>query len=50
MPAGGAREARLVRTRQVPDGLLRPGERRTMAWLRFKVPTEVHVELPQNAG
>jgi len=27
-------------------GLLRPGERRTIAWLRFAARTEVEVELP----
>jgi hypothetical protein len=44
----GAREARLVGSGRA--AALRPGERRVVAWLRFKVPTEVHVELPQNAG
>jgi hypothetical protein len=28
-------------------GRLRPGERRTIAWLRFAAPTEIHVELPK---
>jgi hypothetical protein len=31
-------------------GRLRPGERRTIAWLRFASPTEIHVELPRQAG
>ncbi|MES1241573.1 MAG: DUF3142 domain-containing protein [Acidobacteriota bacterium] len=41
---GGPREARL----EAPDTLrpLRPGERRTVAWLRFTRPAEVHVEIP----
>jgi hypothetical protein len=29
---------------------LRPGERRTIAWLRFATRTEVHVELSRQAG
>jgi len=31
-------------------GRLRPGERRTIAWLRFASPTEIQVELPRQAG
>jgi hypothetical protein len=31
-------------------GRLRPGERRTVAWLRFVSPTEIQVELPRQAG
>jgi hypothetical protein len=31
-------------------GWLRPGERRTVAWLRFASPTEIQVELPRQAG
>jgi hypothetical protein len=40
----GPREARL----EAPVNLrpLRPGERRTVAWLRFTRPAEVHVEIP----
>jgi hypothetical protein len=40
----GPREARL----EAPDTVraLRPGERRTVAWLRFTRPAEVHVEIP----
>jgi hypothetical protein len=40
----GPREARL----EAPATLrpLRPGERRTVAWLRFTRPAEVHVEIP----
>lgn len=45
---GGGREVRLARP--ASQASLRPGERRTVAWLRFKVPTEVHVELPPPAG
>ncbi len=37
-------ELRLSRPR---PGRLRPGERRTIAWLRFASPTEIHVELPR---
>lgn len=40
-------ELRLARPR---PGRLRPGERRTIAWLRFASPTEIHVELPRQAG
>ncbi len=39
-------ELRLERPR---PGRLRPGERRTIAWLRFASPTEIHVELPRQA-
>ncbi|HEX3125748.1 MAG TPA: DUF3142 domain-containing protein [Thermoanaerobaculia bacterium] len=38
------REARLEAPATVR--LLRPGERRTVAWLRFTRPAEVHVEIP----
>lgn len=40
----GPREARL----EAPDTVraLRPGERRTVAWLRFTSPAEVHLEIP----
>jgi hypothetical protein len=40
----GPSEARL----EAPANLrpLRPGERRTVAWLRLKRPAEVHVEIP----
>ncbi|HSU81695.1 MAG TPA: DUF3142 domain-containing protein [Thermoanaerobaculia bacterium] len=31
-------------------GRLRPGERRTIAWLRFASPTEIQIELPRQAG
>jgi hypothetical protein len=31
-------------------GRLRPGERRTIAWLRFAFPTEIQIELPRQAG
>jgi hypothetical protein len=40
----GSREARLEAPATVR--LLRPGERRTVAWLRFTRPAEVHVEIP----
>lgn len=42
--ASGPRAARL----ESPEPLrgLRPGERRTIAWLRFQQPAEVHVEIP----
>ena len=46
----GAREARLVGPGRPRAAAMRPGERRVVAWLRFKVPTEVHVELSQTAG
>ena len=42
--ASGPREARLESPEPVRG--LRPGERRTIAWLRFRAPTEVHVEIP----
>jgi hypothetical protein len=40
----GPREARLEAP--VTVRTLRPGERRTVAWLRFTRPVEVHVEIP----
>jgi hypothetical protein len=40
----GPREARLEAPATVRP--LRPGERRTVAWLRFTRPAEVHVEIP----
>lgn len=40
----GPREARLEAPATVRT--LRPGERRTVAWLRFTHPAEVHVEIP----
>lgn len=40
----GPREARLEGSD--PIRALRPGERRTIAWLRFQGPMEVHVEIP----
>jgi hypothetical protein len=42
----GRNELRLERPR---PGRLRPGERRTVAWLRFASPTEIHVELSRQA-
>jgi hypothetical protein len=39
-----------VRLEQPGPGLLQPGERRTIAWLRFASRTEIHVELPKNPG
>ena len=42
----GPREARLVGPK--PLRSLRPGERRTIAWLRFTGPMEVHVEIPSS--
>jgi hypothetical protein len=49
----GSREVRLERDGRTPqrtrDGALRPGERRVVAWLRFKVPTEVQVDLSRPA-
>jgi uncharacterized protein DUF3142 len=35
-----------IRLEALRTGLLRPGERRAIAWLRFAVRTEVEVELP----
>jgi hypothetical protein len=49
----GAREVRLGRKdggSNARDRALRPGDRRVVAWLRFKVPTEVQVELSPPAG
>jgi hypothetical protein len=49
----GAREVRLGRKgggSNARDRALRPGDRRAVAWLRFKVPTEVQVELSPPAG
>jgi len=42
----GPREIRM----EGPDPIrsLRPGERRTIAWLRFRGPAEVHVEIPSS--
>ena len=40
----GPRAARLESP--APFRALRPGELRTIAWLRFEVPVEVHVEIP----
>jgi hypothetical protein len=40
----------IVRLERRRPGWLRPGERRTIAWLRFAAPTEVHVELPKSPG
>lgn len=40
----GPREARLEAPATIRP--LRPGERRTVAWLRFTRPAEVHVEIP----
>jgi hypothetical protein len=42
----GPREARLVGPRSIRP--LQPGERRTIAWLRFTDPMEVHVEIPSS--
>lgn len=39
-----------VRLERSRPGRLRPGERRTIAWLRFAAPTEIHVELPKDPG
>jgi hypothetical protein len=36
-----------LRLERPGTGHLDPGERRTVAWLRFASPTEVHVELPR---
>ena len=45
----GPRAARLEGPDPIRDSTrrLRPGERRTIAWLRFRGSTEVHVEIPQ---
>jgi hypothetical protein len=40
----GPREVRLEASAAIRS--LRPGERRTVAWLRFPHPVEVHVEIP----
>jgi hypothetical protein len=45
-----ARDQDRVRLERRRPGLLRPGERRTIAWLRFAAPTEIHVELPKDPG
>lgn len=42
----GAREARLERDAAAWDRLLRPGERRLVAWLRFAGPARVRATLP----
>lgn len=44
----GPRAARLESPEPglAPSRALRPGERRTIAWLRFQGPVEVHVEIP----
>jgi hypothetical protein len=46
----GAREVRLERPGRAPGAALRPGEHRVVAWLRFKVPTEVQIELSRPVG
>ncbi len=47
----GSREVRLGRPdSKTRDRMLRPGDRRVVAWLRFTVPTEVQVELSPPAG
>jgi hypothetical protein len=46
----GAREIRLERPGRAAGTALRPGERRVVAWLRFKVPTEVQIELSRPVG
>jgi hypothetical protein len=38
-----------LRLERPRPGRLRPGERRTIAWLRFASPTEIHVELSRQA-
>ncbi|HEX9943168.1 MAG TPA: DUF3142 domain-containing protein [Thermoanaerobaculia bacterium] len=42
----GSADRSEVRLKRSGAGRLRPGERRTIAWLRFATPTEVRVELP----
>jgi hypothetical protein len=46
----GPREARLESPEPIRESIrvLRPGERRTIAWLRFKNPLEVRVEIPSS--
>jgi hypothetical protein len=46
----GPREARLESPEPIREltRALRPGERRTIAWLRFQEPAEVHVEIPSS--
>lgn len=39
-----------IRLERSGGGALRPGERRTIAWLRFADRTEVSLELPKEAG
>jgi len=39
-----------IRLQQSGGGVLRPGERRTIAWLRFADRTEVSLELPKEPG
>jgi hypothetical protein len=46
----GAREVELGRPGSARNRRLQPGDRRVVAWLRFKAPTEVQVELSQPAG
>ncbi|HEY0552626.1 MAG TPA: DUF3142 domain-containing protein [Thermoanaerobaculia bacterium] len=45
-----AQDQGFVRLERRRPGRLRPGERRTIAWLRFAAPTEIHVELPKDPG
>jgi len=40
----GARGVRIERPGRTQGAALRPGERRVVAWLRFKAPTEVQIE------
>jgi hypothetical protein len=42
----GPEEAALERAGTLHETPLRPGERRTIAWLRFASPTEVSIEVP----
>jgi hypothetical protein len=42
----GAADRGEIRLERSAAGVLPPGERRTIAWLRFAVPTEVEIELP----
>jgi Protein of unknown function (DUF3142) len=46
----GARGVRIERPDRAQGAALRPGERRMVAWLRFKAPTEVQIELPRPLG
>jgi hypothetical protein len=46
----GGREVRLERPSRALGTALRPGERRVVAWLRFKAPTEVQIEPSRPVG